>query len=172
MFNLFGKKPSPAIPENQEHADIYKTAPGTQIHFHPDLIDKLKTDHRQLLAIYGEIKTLFDEGDYEQASQRLDYFKSELQGHLLTENIKLYIYLDHMLSGDEMNASLIKEFRHEMDVIAKAALRFLSKYEAIGVDKDLAPSFAKDFAEIGRVLGQRIKREEEVLYPLYLPAYK
>lgn len=172
MFNLFGKKKAPTHTEQQDNNVEYSSAPGTEIHYHPDLIDKLQSDHRHLLELYGEINRLFEQQDYPQVSKMLDVLKSELRGHLLTENIKLYIYLDHMLANDEMNSSLIKDFRREMDGIAKVALRFLSKYEAIGVDKELAPSFARDFGELGKVLVERIKREEEVLYPLYLPAYK
>jgi regulator of sigma D len=58
-----------------------------------------------------------------------------------------------------------------MDGIAKVAMNFLKKYEAIGVDKELAGAFAKDFATIGQVLGARIQKEEQVLYPLYMPQY-
>jgi hypothetical protein len=39
------------------------------------------------------------------------------------------------------------------------------------VDKDLAKAFAKDFAIIGKVLVERIEKEEQVLYPLYMPSY-
>ena len=92
--------------------------------------------------------------------------------HLLTENVRLYIYLDHMLRGDEANEELIRGFRKEMDDIAKTAMNFLKKYEAIGVDKDLAEVFSKDFATIGEVLTKRIKREESILYPLYMESYK
>ncbi len=178
MFNFFGKKEaeSPAkaggeTAQEKQGETQYKNAPGTEIHYHPDLIENLKSDHKRLLGRYGDIKSHFEAADYEQVAGQLEQFKMDLQGHLLTENIKLYIYLDHMLANDEMNATLIKEFRREMDGIARVALKFLSKYEAIGVDKDLAPSFAKDFAEIGKVLVERIKREEEVLYPLYVSSY-
>lgn len=169
MFNLFGKKQTTESQQAKELADII--APGTQIQHHPELIDSLKADHARLLSLYSEIKQSFDSAEYEEVSQQLENFKMELQDHLLTENIKLYIYLDHMLGNDEMNSTLIKNFRKEMDEIAKVALWFLSKYEANGVDIDLPPSFETDFYVIGKVLIQRIKREDEVLYPLYNPSY-
>lgn len=171
MFDFFKKKgeskpDTPAAPTPQ-----YNTAPGTEIRYHPELIDQLKSDHQALLGLYGEIKTAFDAGDYATVSQKLDALRSGLQGHLLTENVRLYIYLDRCLANDETNSDLIRGFRREMDGIAKVAMNFLKKYEAIGVDKELAGAFAKDFATIGQVLGARIQKEEQVLYPLYMPQY-
>lgn len=172
MFDFFKKKADTkaetAAPPSQPQ---YNAAPGTAIRYHPELIDQLKSDHQTLLGLYGEIQAAFDAGDYTTVSEKLDTFRSELQGHLLTENVRLYIYLDHCLASDETNSELIRSFRHEMDGIAKVAMNFLKKYEAIGVDKELAGAFAKDFATIGQVLGQRIQKEERVLYPLYMPQY-
>lgn len=176
MFDLFKKKneeteAKPAAKESTGQSQQYGTAPGTEIRYHPELIDQLKGDHQKLLGIYGEIKAAFDSSDYQTVSEKLDQFRTGLQGHLLTENVRLYIYLDHCLAGDENNSELIRGFRREMDGIGKTAMNFLKKYEAIGVDSDLAPSFARDFETIGKVLGERIQREEEVLYPLYMPSY-
>lgn len=157
---------------NQDSPSEYKAAPGTDIHYDPELIKNLKNDHQELFSIYSDIKTLFENGDYAAVSKRLNDLRGDLQGHLLTENVRLYIYLDHMLRGDEANEELIRGFRKEMDDIAKTAMNFLKKYEAIGVDKDLAEVFSKDFATIGEVLTKRIKREESILYPLYMESYK
>lgn len=171
MFDFFKKKGEAKNEAPAPTAQQYNTAPGTEIRYHPELIEQLQSDHRKLLGIYGEIQQAFDAGDYALVSQKLDAFRSGLQGHLLTENVRLYIYLDRCLASDETNSDLIRGFRREMDGIAKVAMNFLKKYEAIGVDKELAGAFAKDFATIGQVLGERIQKEEQVLYPLYMPQY-
>ena len=169
MFGIFKKKSTQetTTPDSPQYA----SAPGTQISYNPDLIPRLKSDHLELLAIYSEISELFADKKYEKVSQKLTSLRTKLQDHLLTENVRLYIYLDYMMKHDETNSGLIRSFRREMDGIAKVAINFLKKYDAIGVDPELAPSFAKDFAEIGDVLGKRIKREEQVLYPLYMESY-
>lgn len=179
MFTLFRSKssssdtanPSTARSDGRAQASAAQpgTAPGTGIRYSPTLIDELKNDHRQLLATYMVIKAAFDRGDYVTVSAKLNEFRLGLQGHLLTENVRFYIYLDRVHGHDEMNSDLIRGFRKEMDGIGRAALNFLKKYEMIGVDKELAGAFAKDFAEIGTVLGERIEREESTLYPLYVP---
>lgn len=176
MFEFFKKKwrsasavtNAPSTPPPQPSA---RTAPGTEIHYHPDLIDQLKNDHQDLLGIFGGIKSSFEAGDYGKTAKTLADFRSALQGHLLTENVRLYIYLERCLSNDEMNYDLMRELRREMDGIGRTAMGFLKKYETIGIDKDLAASFAKDLDTIGSVLVQRINKEESVLYPLYMPNY-
>lgn len=170
MFSFFRKKKEPK-PEAQYNAPEYGKAPGTEIRYHPELINKLVTDHKALLGLYAQIKNAFEEEDFELVSEKLNIFRTELQGHLLTENIRLYIYLERSMSGDETNSELIHGFRREMNDITKVAMNFLRKYEAIGVDKELAGTFSRDFATIGNVLVTRIQKEEQVLYPLYMPYY-
>jgi len=171
MFDFLKRKGKAKAEAGGAPSPQYAAAPGTEIRYHPELIGQLVGDHRKLLGIYGEIQAAFDAGDYPQVSELLDALRSALQGHLLTENVRLYIYLDRCLARDEASAELIHGFRREMDGIGRVAMNFLKKYEAIGVDKELAVPFAKDFATIGKVLGERIQKEEQVLYPLYMPSY-
>lgn len=175
MFDFFRKLAGTKTEtETPSIAPVTATAPNSQNHqiqFQPDLIDHLVADHRRLLEIYGEIKTAFDAANYKQVSQGLDELRRGLQSHLLTENVRMYIYLDRHLSNNEFNSDLIRGFRREMDAIGKVAMTFLKKYEAIGVDNELAKAFAKDFETIGSVLVKRIEKEERDLYPLYMPHY-
>lgn len=170
MFGLFKDK-SKDNAEATVGREQYAPAPGTEIRYDPALVDTLKQEHQQLLGIYTAISEAFRANDYDTVSARLNQFRTALQAHLLTENVRLYIYLDRQLAGDEVNSDLIRGFRREMDAIGKTALNFLKKYDAIGVDTDLAAAFARDFDAIGKVLVDRIEREEATLYPLYLPTY-
>lgn len=172
---LFGKKSPPEAEVRrvspQPMSAAGGQAPGTHITYHPNLIDQLKTDHLKLLAIFGNILTAFKAGDLAGTAKLLEEFRGNIQGHLLTENVKLYIYLEHALRQDEESHRLVHSFRHEMDGIGKVVLAFLSKYRNIASQSDLAASFGPELEQIGEALVARIKREEETLYPLYLPAY-
>lgn len=175
---LFGKKehvqsvastPSqaPAAPQAPPADAAQAVAPGTAIRYHPELVGKLRHDHQLLLQRFTLTQAAARIGDVVQAAQHLDEFRVLLQGHLLTENVRLYVYLEHALAKDGPSHPLIRSFRHEMDDIGKAVVAFLSDY------RDLAqhPEFAKEFSQaldgIGKVLVERIRREEETLYPLY-----
>ncbi|MBI4753907.1 MAG: hemerythrin domain-containing protein [Betaproteobacteria bacterium] len=173
MFDLFRRRraartPQPAAPARAVHQP---TAPGTEIHYHPELIGQLTADHHKLLAIHDDIARALAMRDFPRISGKLEELRSGLTGHLLTENVRLYIYLDRWLAGDETNSDLIRSFRRDMDAIGRHVMKFLNKYQTTGVDAELATAFSRDFAAIGTVLAERIRKEEEVLYPLYLPRY-
>lgn len=172
MFGLFKNKAANQENQQTQPSETQQvqaaTAPGTEIRYSPTLINELKDDHQELLAAYMSIKASFDQGNYLAVSQQLNDFRFGLHSHLLTENVRLYIYVGSMLSHDGQKAEMIRSFRHEMEGIGKTALRLLKKYEAISLDTELADPFARDFAAIGSILTERIKKEESVLYPLYL----
>jgi len=170
MFKFFKKKDSNThkTKPNQQSSHV---APGTQIHYIPDLVNNLHGDHKVLLEVFGKIKTAFEAGKYNKVEENLKSFRHLLTDHLLTENVRLYIYLSHEFTQDEVTSDLIKEFKREMNQISKVVMAFLTKYETIGVDKGLAESFAKDLNAIGAALVERIQREENTLYPLYMPSY-
>lgn len=146
-------------------------APGTAIRYNPELIEQLKRDHQALLALFGSIQTAFAAGRLQAVVEHLDAFRTGIQSHLLIENVRLYIYLEHQLASDEASHQLIHDFRHEMDGIGKAVVGFLAKYKDLSVDTNLVASFGRDLEAVGKVLVDRIQREEATLYPLYLPAY-
>lgn len=153
---------SPTTATSQSHV-----APGTSIHYHPDLIAKLTGDHQVLLKLFGETRAAAENGNVAQAAGRLEEFRVALQAHLLTENIRLYVYLEHALAADAQSHTLVHEFRHEMDEIGKAVVGFLGKYRDLAARPELAADFSSDLDGVGQVLVERIQREESTLYPLY-----
>jgi hypothetical protein len=148
-----------------------KPASGTHIQYHPELVPELKADHQLLLAIYGQIDAAYRAGNLAEATALLEKFRDAFMAHLLKENVRFYIYLEHALVGDPTSHALVHQFRHEMDKIGRTALAFLDKYRQFAGQPALAESFGADLTAIGKVLAQRIHNEEEALYPLYLPAY-
>jgi hypothetical protein len=171
---LFGKKeeapafksPPPGVamaPARQA------SAPGTGIRFDQRLIEALTEDHRLLLDIYTAIDSARADRNLLTVQTRLEQFRMVLQDHLLKENVRLYVYLEHVLRGDPMSHQLMHEFRHEMDGIGRVVVGFLTKYRQIGIHPELEAEFSKDFAAIGEALVARIKREESTLYPMYAP---
>jgi len=168
LFNLlFGQRNEPAAEVPPVAVQEKPVAPGTNIRYHPELIDKLTGDHRMLLGLFGETSDAAARGDVAVAAERLEAFRTALQGHLLTENIRLYVYLEHLFADDPSSFSLIHSFRHEMDGIGKAVIKFLLKYEGLATRPELAEAFSQDLAAVGKVLVNRIEREEGTLYPLY-----
>jgi len=165
MFNWLKNRTEPV--RNDELIDV-KTAPGTLIQYSPELLLQLTKEHRQLLILFGEIRVAFQRGDYKKTVQKINEFRSLFQAHLLIENVRLYIYLERSFADDATNYELIRGLRREMDNIARTALAFLDKYEAIGVDKDVGANFSSDIEAVGEILMRRVDNEENTLYQLYL----
>ncbi|MFD2270519.1 hypothetical protein ACFS07_03625 [Undibacterium arcticum] len=59
-----------------------------------------------------------------------------------------------------------------MDEIGRAAFAFFDKYQDSSsmTTAEARQSFKTEFEGIGKVLVDRISREETMLYPLYLPS--
>ncbi len=144
-----------------------KFAKGTEIRYDHQLLDRLHGDHKSLLQIYTDIAQAAEKRNYKVVMDRLARFRIGLTDHLLTENVKLYVYLDNEMADNEMNSELIRSFRREMDDIGKTVMGFLRGYQGSGVDDTNVAKFSADFAKLGEVLGDRIQREESTLYLLY-----
>ena len=170
MFGFFKRrKQKGAEARSKAAATSEDTAPGTRIRFHPELVPELLDDHQVLLKLFGEIAEANKLGEFEKLPGMLREFGNVLRGHLLKENVKLYIYLQHALANDPDNAALMQGFRTEMHGISKAVTKFLKHYGQKEWDQQRREQFGVDLEAIGGVLVKRIDTEEEVLYPLYMP---
>ena len=54
-----------------------------------------------------------------------------VRNHVLSENMRLYIYLQQKMAGDEANTAQVRSFRKERDGPGKTVLDFLEKYKEI-----------------------------------------
>lgn len=145
------------------------SAPRTSIHHDPELISGLKADHGKLLRTFQSIAAASVAGEFKTVQDLLGQFQSMIQDHLLKENVRLYVYLEHQLENDPVSHQMMHGFRHEMDGIGRVVVSFLAKYRTISQHPELAASFPADLHGIGEALVARIKREEDVLYPMYSP---
>jgi hypothetical protein len=175
LFGLFGggeqREQAPvAVPSANPSPQASETlfAPGTRIAYDAGLIAHLRSDHHLLVALLAEVHDTFAAGNVDRAAALLNRFKSEVQAHLLTEEVRLYVYLQNALVGDKLNHSLMRHMHHEMSMISNDVLNFLGKYDALGRSPELRESFADDLGKVGTVLTERIEREETLLYPLYM----
>lgn len=168
FFNsLFGsKEPSPA----PAPTFIPQPAPSGKIGYDPKLIESMLHDHAQLGQIFGRIGELQQAGAFTEVPQLLAQFKSRLQAHILTENVRFYTYLQQSLAGDPDNARTMHDFRREMNDIAHGVVEFVRKYQSSTFTPGERRQFATDYAAVGKLLEQRLDNEENSLYPLYQPS--
>jgi regulator of sigma D len=155
------KKVKPVLKSNRQD--------GFSIKYDPNLIDELESDHAKLVAIYERIWTEgFKESNFSQTSTLIGQFKSMFQAHLLTENVKFYVYLEQTLANDPHNLKIVKEFRTDMNEIANTAVKFCKTYQG-KFNSEMIHKFEDDYKAIGEVLTRRVSLEEKSLYVLYQP---
>lgn len=157
-------EPQSVAPSSTEPA---VQAPGTIISYDPHLIEGLYADHGKLLDNHGAMMAALELGDLTKVEEQLRHFRTLLMDHLLRENVRLYIYLEHLLESDPISHEMMHGFRREMDTIGRVVVAFLSKYQNLASQPKLVPDFRRDVAGIGEALVARISREEETLYPMY-----
>ena len=179
MFSWFNKTAPVARPLTPAKAPAISRAPQVDlpigpashqdkgISFNPHLISQYHADHRELLGLFGRAKLAAEAEQWSEVEAALAAFRTGLTDHLLSESIRLYVYLKQRAAADEDSMEMMRSFSSEMNGIGKVVMGFLDG------QRDLARSPAKQGAflpvwmDIGRTLGDRIAREEKTLYPMY-----
>lgn len=146
------------------------TRAGERGAFDPGLIDALLRDHSDLRRIFGLIGGLARSGSAHDLHALLIDFKSRLEAHVLTENLRFYDWVEQSVIEDAAVARMVHNFRHEMDGIARTVVSFVKKYQSSELSPEQRAEFARDYALVGKALDHRLATEEDSLYRLYRPA--
>lgn len=133
------------------------------------LVASLTQDHHDLVHLFQRIGRLAESGDHMAIPPLLVSFKTRLESHLIAENVRFYNYVENSLRDDSENLALIRSFRREMNAIARGVVDFVKKYQISRFSEDDRRAFLDDYQAVGRLLAERIEREEHSLYPLYQP---
>lgn len=157
--------------KGEETATVDYSRKPRQIQYDSKLVPQLQEDHVELLTTYKRVNVLLNDGRFEEIPPALKQFKRRLEGHLLTENVRFYNYVEQQLAEDPVNIDIIHDFRKEMNSIARTVVGFLKKYITSGVSSSNFQAFRKEYEAIGEALQDRIEREERDLYALYEPPY-
>ncbi|HET9122823.1 MAG TPA: hemerythrin domain-containing protein [Acidiferrobacteraceae bacterium] len=141
------------------------------IHFDGRLTGLLKDDHRRLIRQLQQLRKLVSRGQYRALPAKLDEFRSLLQTHLMTENVRLYGYLSYALGPYSNDARRAADFRREMYTLGHAVMTFVRRYHETEISAETAGVFGKELTDLAVLLVRRIRREETELFPLYRPPH-
>lgn len=167
MFAFLAKwfKPRPRAPE----ASARIPAPGNAIAYKPGLVEELQAEHCKLIELYQQLFVAHERGDYDASVAHLKYFTYALRAHLLKENLHLYVYLKHALRHDPELAHVMASMRGEMGRIGRTLNDFVTRYTSSPWDAEARGNLLGELSAISEILTHRIRHEEEVLYPMYMP---
>lgn len=142
------------------------SAPGTSIHYDPQLVPRLVQDHSRLEELFERLKQDYERRDVKTLQADLTRFSDVLRDHLLTENVRFYVYLQHVPE----HAPVVQRFQREIRVIGRDLTRFLIEYgQRRAWDAASWQAFDQTLQKLGPILASRIATEERELYPLYQP---
>lgn len=145
---------------------------SNQIQYDEKLIPQLKSDHAALLLMYSSVANKMSAGTWDAVPASLREMRMAMYGHLLTEGVKLYSYMRRSLAEEQNLLEVYRSYKKEMDGIGRVAFDFFDKYQGKDwlASADSRSSFKTEFDNLGKVLVDRITREENILYPLYMPS--
>ena len=122
------------------------------------LTDILRDQHAQLAAMLDELHHHGMAGP--EGRERLRRTRQAMLSHFSLEESRLY----PALQAHPATAALARRYVGEMQQLTPALLAFFDTYR----DGSAQPqAFAHSLDQLLAVLGQRIRREEEQLYPAY-----
>ena len=125
------------------------------------LIKELITEHTEITRALDKVKQLGIQS--QEGRDILQAAKKGLLAHLEKEDRLLYPVLHRAASNNDSLKRTLAVFASDMDKVSGNALTFFDKY----AEKTSGLGFAKDFGGLFATLGQRIRKEENILYKKY-----
>lgn len=147
--------------------DINLESASPKVLHHPRLIGQLENDHERLIELYGMLKSAVAASRMSDLNGLLTQFSSVLRGHIMAENMKLYIFLSYHLADRPEQVARVKKMRRAKKALANQVTSMRQQFADQHMDETLLSSFASQLADIGLNLGERVKEEDAFLYPLY-----
>lgn len=121
-------------------------------------IQELKSEHKTILAILGEIKAL---GISSRAGQvKLMAARDLLTAHMRKEDEKYYAELRKAAEGNKELKMMMDYFVDDMEAVSRKAMRLFDKYAQGGNEEE----FAGDIKLLYLTLKDRIQTEEKTLF--------
>lgn len=134
-----------------------------------DLVQQLKDDHEDLLHLYRRIDKAHQYRSFDICRAGLLQMRKRLTEHVVTENTRFYAWIKGDLASSYPGAvGLARAYQHEMHDLVRAMTGFLDTY-CVDAQAVMRPQFGSELKAFGAALSQRISREEQSLFPLYLP---
>lgn len=128
--------------------------------------DRFRDQHNELLKLAGELQAMLNPADLGKDASKARSCLGTLMGklllHLSTEDRVLYPEL--VANKDPAVSGLARKFASEMQATSKAVVAYNEKWPTPSAIQRNAADFVNETRNVIRVLGDRIKRENNELY--------
>lgn len=129
--------------------------------------DMFRNQHKELLGLIGKVTPLLNPQSVKDKSTDIRATLTALSGkinmHLQVEDSVLYT----KMLADPKSKATAERFQREMGGIKTALTGYLGKYVTPAAIAANPSGFITDTQGIIKALGDRVKKEESELYPLF-----
>ncbi len=125
------------------------------------LIEELKREHSELVAILNEVKGL--DILSKEGQTKLLSAKERFLSHLKKEDRQLYPVLIKKANDNELLEGTLVLLAIDMSDVSRVVQEFFDKYYGGVIDED----FQREFETFFAVISKRIMDEEDILYDEY-----
>lgn len=132
------------------------------------LIETLHAEHKRIRFIFNKIMSFTIEKDYEKVAGQLETFNSEIRRHYQKADIELYAYLKtYVQIKYPQREKAFTQLSLEMKNLSIEIYYTISQSPNIPLSGKTYNGFMKEFMTVGKLLNERILREESVLFKMY-----
>ncbi len=132
------------------------------------LIETLHAEHKSIRLIFNKIMSFAIEKDYEKVAGQLETFNSEIRKHYQKADVELYSYLKtYVQIKYPKREKAFTQLSLEMKNLSIEIYYIISQSPNIPFTEKTYNGFMKEFMNVGKLLNERILREESVLFKMY-----
>ncbi|OYD16222.1 hypothetical protein CH330_03435 [candidate division WOR-3 bacterium JGI_Cruoil_03_51_56] len=132
---------------------------GENLH---ELLKALRTEHTELQRALAGIRPRQFRTD--EGQERLNRVRELFRNYISSERARLYPALEKAAEQDKTLCAQIQRLDDDLKIVTDLAENFFKKYER---GKPKLIEFATDHGALLTILKIRLKREEELIFPLF-----
>lgn len=155
---------APETTELQPQLAVKKNLPA----FDFSLIDTLKAEHKEIRFIYNCLMSLTIEKNYGKVAGQLESFNGEIRVHYQKADVSLYAYLrTYVQIKYPQREKAFAQLSLEMKNNSIEIFYIISQSPNIPLSDKTYDAFMIEFMAVGKLMNERINREQELLFKMY-----
>lgn len=132
------------------------------------LIDELTAEHKNIRFIFNQIMSFTISKDYEKVAGQLDIFGMAVRKHYQKSDIELYAYLKtYVQIKYPTREKSFTQLSLEMKNLSIEIFYIISQSPNIPAREETHAGFIKEFMSLGKLLNERINKEQNLLFKMY-----
>jgi len=132
------------------------------------LIDSLKAEHKEIRYIHNRLMSLAIDKNFEKVVGQLETFNGEVRVHYQKADTNLYAYLKtYVQIKYPQREKAFAQLSLEMKNISIEIFYIITQSPNIPMTENTYDAFIKEFVVVGKLMNERIKRENELLFKMY-----